>query len=84
MSCEHGVFFRQFGKDRDWEIIGSEISAKWKDVVLLVLQEFASRTPGSMIEVKEVNLSWHYRCLLAHASLSLWCDVNGHNFQERR
>jgi len=70
MSCEHGVFFRQFGKDRDWEIIGSEISAKWKDVVLLVLQEFASRTPGSMIEVKEVNLSWHYRN--ADEDFGLW------------
>lgn len=45
-------------------MIGAEISAKWKDMVLPILQEFASRTPGSMIEVKEVNLSWHYRCFL--------------------
>jgi len=61
MSCEHGVFFRPCGEAKDWETIGSEISTKWKDAVYPVLQEFASRTPGSMIEVKEVNLSWHYR-----------------------
>lgn len=61
MSCEHGVFFRPCGPGNGWELIDTEISAKWKDMVLPVLQEFASRTPGSMIEVKEVNLSWHYR-----------------------
>jgi trehalose 6-phosphate synthase/phosphatase len=66
MSCEHGVFFRPCGEGRDWEMIGAEVAAKWKDLVLPVLQEFASRTPGSMIEVKEVNLSWHYRYTTHH------------------
>jgi len=70
MSCEHGVFFRPCGEAKDWEMIGEEISAKWKDLVLPVLQEFASRTPGSMIEVKEVNLSWHYRN--ADEDFGLW------------
>lgn len=70
MSCEHGVFFRPCGEGRDWEMIGAEVAAKWKDLVLPVLQEFASRTPGSMIEVKEVNLSWHYRN--ADEDFGLW------------
>jgi len=61
MSCEHGLFFRPYGVDKEWETMGTDIREPWKDVVLPILQEFASRTPGSMIEVKEINLSWHYR-----------------------
>jgi trehalose 6-phosphate synthase/phosphatase len=76
MSCEHGVFFRPCGEGKDWEMIGAEVAAKWKDLVLPVLQEFASRTPGSMIEVKEVNLSWHYRYSIM--LMDSWCTIYAH------
>jgi trehalose-phosphatase len=65
LSCEHGVFFRPYGHGKQW--IHADLATEanngesWKDVVLPILQDYCSRTPGSMIEVKEVNLSWHYR-----------------------
>ncbi|KAM9976951.1 hypothetical protein ACTFIR_010800 [Dictyostelium discoideum] len=60
MSCEHGVFTRQPGENQPWtESPNAEV--QWKDTVLSIMQDFEDRTPGSMTETKQVNITWHYR-----------------------
>lgn len=61
LSCEHGLFFRPYGKDQEWEDVLSGLDLTWKDVIRPILQDYTDRTPGSVIETKEVNLTWHYR-----------------------
>jgi trehalose 6-phosphate synthase/phosphatase len=60
LSCEHGLFFRHYESDQ-WEDLLSGMEFTWKDIVLPILEDYTERTPGSMIETKEVNLVWHYR-----------------------
>jgi len=60
LSCEHGLFFRHY-KSSKWEDSLSGMELAWKDIVLPILEDYTERTPGSMIETKEVNLVWHYR-----------------------
>lgn len=59
MACEHGVFFRPCDKEQQWQHNIEDVS--WKESIMPILQDFADRTPGSMIEEKEVNITWHYR-----------------------
>ncbi|HLK10017.1 MAG TPA: bifunctional alpha,alpha-trehalose-phosphate synthase (UDP-forming)/trehalose-phosphatase [Candidatus Binatia bacterium] len=34
---------------------------EWRERVLAILEHFAARTPGSLVEEKTVSLAWHYR-----------------------
>jgi trehalose 6-phosphate synthase/phosphatase len=34
---------------------------EWRDQVREILEGFAARTPGSLIEEKTISLAWHYR-----------------------
>jgi len=59
LSCEHGVFIRHPHDQKWFETPKSEIA--WKDTVMNIMQDFEDRTPGSFVEVKTINLTWHYR-----------------------
>ena len=56
-------------KDRDWIVLvdaidvytGSVVNNTWKDLIRPLFQHYTERTPGSFIEEKEINLTWHYR-----------------------
>lgn len=64
LSCEHGAFFRQCSKDKSskpWQDISSELNLSWKDTIRGVFDDYSDRVPGSFVEVKEINLTWHYR-----------------------
>jgi len=63
MSCEHGLFFRPYlrGGVGEWQDIISTLDTNWKTDIRALFKDFTDRTPGSMIESKEVNLTWHYR-----------------------
>jgi len=63
MSCEHGLFFRPYtrGGVGEWQDIISTLDTAWKADIRALFKDFTDRTPGSMIESKEVNLTWHYR-----------------------
>eukprot|EP01087_Luapelamoeba_hula_P021280 TRINITY_DN7408_c0_g1_i1.p1 TRINITY_DN7408_c0_g1~~TRINITY_DN7408_c0_g1_i1.p1 ORF type:complete len:827 (+),score=109.44 TRINITY_DN7408_c0_g1_i1:94-2574(+) len=61
LSCEHGVFFRHYGKDSEWENLSLGMETSWREIIMPILADYTERTPGSMIETKEVNVSWHYR-----------------------
>jgi trehalose 6-phosphate synthase/phosphatase len=58
LSAEHGGRWRMPGSVQ-WQ--GRKADTKWKDSVRPILQHFADRTPGSLIEEKEFALVWHYR-----------------------
>jgi trehalose 6-phosphate synthase/phosphatase len=58
LSAEHGARWRA-PNSSTWQ--GRTADTKWKDSVRPILQHFADRTPGSLIEEKEFALVWHYR-----------------------
>ena len=59
LHAEHGYWSR-LGPGRSWQRNGPGDS-KWKEVILPILEQFASWTPGSLIEQKSAGLAWHYR-----------------------
>jgi trehalose 6-phosphate synthase/phosphatase len=55
---EHGVWFKQHGKD--WQIFENR-NTEWKELISQVLEFYVDRTPGTFIEEKNFSLVWHYR-----------------------
>jgi len=63
-SCEHGCLFRHSpreGEEESWIDIRQELDTSWKEVVKDIFNDYADRTPGSFVEEKEINVTWHYR-----------------------
>eukprot|EP00761_Pharyngomonas_kirbyi_P012914 gb/GECH01012941.1/.p1 GENE.gb/GECH01012941.1/~~gb/GECH01012941.1/.p1 ORF type:complete len:779 (+),score=154.92 gb/GECH01012941.1/:1-2337(+) len=60
LSCEHGLFLRKHGA-KEWDNVLPELDLSWQDVVEEILNDYTERTPGSFVEKKMVNLTWHYR-----------------------
>ncbi len=59
LHAEHGFWERAAGATA-WT--GGEVPAQdWREPALDILENFAARTPGSMVERKTVSLAWHYR-----------------------
>jgi len=58
LSAEHGVWIKSQGKD--WHML-EHVHDAWKDDIRPILQLFADRTPGALIEEKPYSLVWHYR-----------------------
>ncbi len=58
LVAEHGAFYRPM--HNGWE---QTISAnvEWKEKLLPLLELFANRCAGSLVEDKALSLSWHYR-----------------------
>jgi len=65
VSCEHGCFLKMCPKDPEentpWENSLADLDLSWRDQVKAILEHYADRTPGSFVESKEVNLTWHFR-----------------------
>ncbi len=59
LHAEHGSFSREPGRSqwrrRDYPAPG------WQESVRPILADFARRTPGALVEVKEAGLAWHWR-----------------------
>jgi trehalose 6-phosphate synthase/phosphatase len=59
LHAEHGSFSRPLGRPqwsrRDHPAPG------WQEAVRPILSDFARRTPGALVEVKEAGLAWHWR-----------------------
>ncbi len=58
LSAEHGAFSK--GLSGKWTTM-DVASTEWKEKILPILELYLDRTPGSLIEKKEVSLAWHYR-----------------------
>ena len=56
MAAEHGAYFKEHGL---WH--KKNISNRWSNGIMSILNMFTERTPGSRIEVKDTAVAWHYR-----------------------
>lgn len=60
LVAEHGARMRLKGYP-SWEDLLGGADLSWKAAVLEVLDDFAARCPGAVIEEKHSALVWHYR-----------------------
>ncbi|KAJ1902220.1 Trehalose-6-P synthase/phosphatase complex synthase subunit [Kickxella alabastrina] len=44
-----------------WYSLVQHTDPQWRDTVLPLFQHYTERTPGSFIEEKEIDITWHYR-----------------------
>ncbi len=69
LAAECGAFVK-WGHHSDWEILCPAVlssTAATREVVEPVLQYYTERTPGSVIEIREASLAWHYGdCDIGH------------------
>lgn len=76
LSAEHGCFYKHPDRLRKgisqppsgaksdtngWFCLVNQFDTSWKEIIRPLFQHYTSRTPGSFIEEKEINLTWHYR-----------------------
>jgi trehalose 6-phosphate synthase/phosphatase len=59
LHAEHGYWSRVTGST-DWVSHGQP-GTEWREPVREIFEDFATRTPGSLIEEKTASLAWHYR-----------------------
>ncbi|UCD84170.1 MAG: bifunctional alpha,alpha-trehalose-phosphate synthase (UDP-forming)/trehalose-phosphatase [Deltaproteobacteria bacterium] len=60
LLAEHGIWIKEKGKEKKWEMI-EPLTDEWKKDIHPVLELYMDRTPGSFIEEKGFSLVWHYR-----------------------
>ncbi|MBP7050120.1 MAG: bifunctional alpha,alpha-trehalose-phosphate synthase (UDP-forming)/trehalose-phosphatase [Phycisphaerae bacterium] len=58
MVAEHGGWIR--GDDGNWRN-SQPLNKAWKQMIRPILELYADRTPGSLVEEKDFSLVWHYR-----------------------
>ncbi len=56
--AEHGVWLKH--KDKQWHLI-RQLQNEWKDHIRPILELYADRLPGSLVEEKDYSLVWHFR-----------------------
>jgi trehalose 6-phosphate synthase/phosphatase len=59
LHAEHGFWSRPEGGG-EWRSVPPPPS-DWRARVLPILEHFAARTPGSLVEEKSASIAWHYR-----------------------
>lgn len=57
-AAEHGLLVKEYG--RQWSLT-KKIDTAWKAPVMAVMQPYAAKIAGSLIEDKTNSLVWHYR-----------------------
>jgi len=58
LVAEHGASIKYDGGEWEKQLM---IHAGWKEQIRPIMQLFATRCPGSLVEEKENTLAWHYR-----------------------
>ncbi|MFZ5471731.1 MAG: bifunctional alpha,alpha-trehalose-phosphate synthase (UDP-forming)/trehalose-phosphatase [Myxococcota bacterium] len=59
IHAEHGFWSRPPGRS-EW-VQAPVGSTEWRRPALSILNDWAARTPGALVEEKSVGLAWHYR-----------------------
>ncbi len=59
LHAEHGLWTRM-ASGEPWKALEG-VSTEWKALVRPVLEAFAARVSGALIEEKSASLAWHYR-----------------------
>ncbi|KAJ1666495.1 Trehalose-6-P synthase/phosphatase complex synthase subunit [Coemansia sp. RSA 1813] len=59
---EHEPLLHAMNKlDNGWYSLVQHKDPQWREAVLPLFQHYTERTPGSFIEEKEIDITWHYR-----------------------
>ena len=58
LIAEHGAWVKE--KSKNWQCTEPS-SNDWKDVIRPILELYADRTPGSLVEEKDFSMVWHCR-----------------------
>jgi len=61
LVAEHGAWIKEKGEDWQSTEGGMSLRTDWKDPIRPILELYAVRTPGSIVEEKDFSLVWHYR-----------------------
>ncbi len=69
LAAEHGSLIRP-PPTAAWEVLHSPPAGEWKPRVLAMLEHFADRVPGSLVEEKQHSVVWHYR--MSHPEFGEW------------
>ncbi|PKC74143.1 hypothetical protein RhiirA1_516604 [Rhizophagus irregularis] len=59
MSAENGSYLKLIGGK--WENLFTDLDMSWKEQVNEIFEYYTERTPGSLIEKKNLSIVWHYR-----------------------
>ncbi|ATB31225.1 bifunctional alpha,alpha-trehalose-phosphate synthase (UDP-forming)/trehalose-phosphatase [Melittangium boletus] len=59
LHAEHGLWSRP-APGEPWKSLG-DVPTDWKHLVRPILETFAARVPGALVEEKYASLAWHYR-----------------------
>ncbi|MFE8595579.1 bifunctional alpha,alpha-trehalose-phosphate synthase (UDP-forming)/trehalose-phosphatase [Archangium violaceum] len=59
LHAEHGLWSRP-APGKEWKSLDG-VPTDWKALVRPVLEAFAARVPGALVEEKSASLAWHYR-----------------------
>ena len=59
LHAEHGLWKRERGQT-EWRKTAA-LEDGWKDKARVIMEEFAARTPGAIVEEKTAALCWHFR-----------------------
>lgn len=62
IAAEHGRLFRRHSTST-WEVIPPQIAPNNLAGFIPLLTAYVHRVPGSLIEIKEFSLTWHYRAV---------------------
>ncbi|HEX9829485.1 MAG TPA: trehalose-phosphatase [Bacteroidota bacterium] len=58
LVAEHGIWRKE--KGGEWESLGTG-NTDWKAQLFPIIEQYADRLPGALVEEKEHSLVWHYR-----------------------
>ena len=59
VAAEHGAAYR--GPEGGWQVLVHGDTQAWVPTALRIMEDFAARTPGSLVERKAHGASWHFR-----------------------
>ncbi len=76
LHAEDGYWFKPPGKN-DWQA-ARRLPEDWKERVRPILEDFARRTPGTLLEEKSGALAWHYRMAEAEFGALQARDLRAH------
>ncbi|KAJ3210692.1 Trehalose-6-P synthase/phosphatase complex synthase subunit [Clydaea vesicula] len=59
-SDDSSIDYKKKISSSGWIALVDEVDLSYRDTIRPLLQHYTDRTPGSFIEEKEINLTWHY------------------------
>jgi trehalose 6-phosphate synthase/phosphatase len=59
LITEHGLWQKNPNKS-EWKQL-EQVNNRWFEVIYPIMERFTDRTPGSLIEIKNFSMAWHYR-----------------------